>query len=165
MLFWVAHFHHGWGLLQSGQFSTIQVVVSTACTCLYTGLFGSFAAYLMTATGSIWSAVLCHMVCNVFGLPDVSWLSPSSALYKHRTGTLRLRHGQLFLSKAVAAPLCFVLPLLPHPPSASVIGAIYLLGIIGFVVIAINLRATFELLSGVESPSSALSCWADANLA
>ncbi|KAI9337486.1 hypothetical protein BDR26DRAFT_863686 [Obelidium mucronatum] len=40
-------------------------------------VFGMFATYLVLRTGTVWSAVVAHSLCNAYGFPDLSVFFPS----------------------------------------------------------------------------------------
>ena len=49
----------------------------------YTGLFGYMSMDLLLKTGSVWPSVFSHIVCNVMGLPDITF-----SLKKAKLGTI-----------------------------------------------------------------------------
>lgn len=76
LFFGLAHIHHilEWYRLKSRTpFSTaLLVVVVQFC---YTSVFGMFSAFLFVRTGHLISPVICHVLCNVFGLPSIDTIS------------------------------------------------------------------------------------------
>ncbi|CAM9153077.1 unnamed protein product [Ascophyllum nodosum] len=61
----------------------------------YTSVFGAFAVFVQLRTGHLVSSILVHTMCNLMGVPDITFAtkpgtpadsSPTSVLYEHRTG-------------------------------------------------------------------------------
>ena len=76
LFFGVAHVHHMLELMRnrntnaSSMSSMTQILLITLIQVCYTSVFGVFSAYLFIRTGHLFSAVLSHVLCNLFGLPD-----------------------------------------------------------------------------------------------
>lgn len=85
--FGVAHLHHLYEKLRQGETVT-RAVVSTLVQFTYTSIFGFIASVLFMRSGSIYPAIMSHMICNYVGLPEVGFLtverSPASCLYDYR---------------------------------------------------------------------------------
>ena len=66
-------------------------VLSTLIQVSYTSIFGCIATILLLRTGSLFSPIASHMICNFIGLPNMGFLQPPgldgneySILYKYR---------------------------------------------------------------------------------
>ena len=92
LFFGLAHINHFFEQLYNGI--TLQMLlVQTLVQIAYTTVFGVMAAFFLMRTGNICSPILSHAICNLVGLPDMSFMSPpksfhasfSSFLYPIRT--------------------------------------------------------------------------------
>jgi membrane protease YdiL (CAAX protease family) len=85
--FGVAHMHHLYEKLRQGE-TISRAVISTLVQFTYTSIFGFIASILFMRTGSIYPAIISHMICNYVGLPETGFLfvegSPASCLYAWR---------------------------------------------------------------------------------
>lgn len=71
LFFGAAHFHHAYEMYLEGQCkSKIQILCITLFQFLYTTIFGWYCAYLFLTTGSVWSCVAVHVLCNSLGVPE-----------------------------------------------------------------------------------------------
>jgi membrane protease YdiL (CAAX protease family) len=110
--FAMAHLHHmleklnsGWSLARAGLTALVQLT--------YTTIFGVIATLLLLRTGSIYTSILSHCICNCVGLPDVSFLTAPgsrgsslySALYEYRNMHLFLHAAGLVLFTVLILPL------------------------------------------------------------
>lgn len=71
--FGVAHLHHMFEHLRSGDLGLLQALASVLIQTCYTSVFGMFSAFLFLRTGHILSPILAHSMCNILGLPQI-WL-------------------------------------------------------------------------------------------
>ncbi|KAJ3074314.1 hypothetical protein HDU98_011578 [Podochytrium sp. JEL0797] len=74
-LFGLAHLHHlREHYIANGRTKEAfhEACLICAFQFVYTTLFGWFATYLVVRTGTVWSAVWAHALCNAFGFPDFS---------------------------------------------------------------------------------------------
>lgn len=83
LIFALAHVHHYFEHVRRGA-TPSEAALRIAMQLSYTSLFGLFAGWTFWRVGSVWITALAHAVCNAFGLPDVSFLSKRSILYKFR---------------------------------------------------------------------------------
>eukprot|EP01041_Mallomonas_annulata_P009935 gene9935-20660_t len=89
IFFGVAHIHHFIEKIRIGM-PVVSVLVSTCVQLTYTYIFGMIASILLMRTGNISSAIISHIICNIVGLPDLSFLYESSSInagvfsYLHR---------------------------------------------------------------------------------
>jgi membrane protease YdiL (CAAX protease family) len=72
--FGVAHAHHLLDKLRSGT-PLGPALLGTAVQFTYTSIFGAIATLLFLRTGSVFSAIISHCICNIVGLPDISFLT------------------------------------------------------------------------------------------
>mmetsp|Transcript_23771 Transcript_23771/g.34032 ORF Transcript_23771/g.34032 Transcript_23771/m.34032 type:complete len:274 (-) Transcript_23771:380-1201(-) len=75
--FGFAHIHHLIEKLSHG-IPLSMAFFSTTIQFTYTTFFGFIATILFMRTGSILSSLLSHMICNVIGLPDLSFYTSQS---------------------------------------------------------------------------------------
>lgn len=69
-LFGVAHIHHGIQLYQQNV-PVMTIVITTGFQLIYTSLFGKLSEIVYSGTNqNLWSCIVLHMICNVFGLPS-----------------------------------------------------------------------------------------------
>ena len=117
--FGVAHVHHLIEKLTSG-WSIQNAMIATAVQLTYTSIFGVIATLLFMRTGSIYSAILSHIICNVVQLPDIgfmtspgqSWNSNSySCMYNYRYLHLIVHALGLILFSLLLLPMTEVLSL------------------------------------------------------
>jgi prenyl protein peptidase len=73
--FGLAHMHHLIEKIHSG-WPVKNALISTAVQLTYTSIFGCIATLLLLRTGSIYTSILSHCICNSVGLPDTSFLQP-----------------------------------------------------------------------------------------
>lgn len=85
LFFGVAHAHHAALKLREG-YRLSQVLLGTAFQFAYTSVFGAYASYAYLRTRSLVAVTVCHAFCNCMGLPDLSFLSTGSPLYRYRMG-------------------------------------------------------------------------------
>ncbi|KGU29445.1 prenyl protein peptidase [Candida albicans P57055] len=75
-LFGVAHIHHGIQLYRQNV-PTMTIVITTGFQFTYTSMFGKLSEVIYSATDqNLWSCIVLHMICNIFGLPNFSLNSP-----------------------------------------------------------------------------------------
>lgn len=86
----VAHAHHAWNtyneygrtsaaakraLFSTRKFYQVQIVANShtlpVFQLAYTTLFGFYAAFLFTKTGSIYPTISAHIFCNIMGVPQL----------------------------------------------------------------------------------------------
>jgi membrane protease YdiL (CAAX protease family) len=85
-IFGLAHIHHGLDVyLYSKSFLTALTASCKKIFILvfqfsYTFLFGLFSSFVFQRTLSIVPCILCHMVCNWIGLPDMTPLQESKKM-------------------------------------------------------------------------------------
>eukprot|EP01038_Epipyxis_sp_PR26KG_P007745 gene7745-10522_t len=99
--FGLAHAHHLLDRINSGAVIS-QAILVTLVQLTYTSIFGFLSAMLFFRTGSIYSCIISHMICNYIGLPDIGFMyapnslnrscSQLSCLYQYRYLILFL-HG------------------------------------------------------------------------
>ena len=65
----VAHAHHI--LTHLSQMTMVQAATSTLFQLIYTYFFGMYATHIFLLSKSFWACFACHVVCNVFGVPDL----------------------------------------------------------------------------------------------
>ncbi len=70
--------------------SVKQAALTAVVQLAYTWLFASIAWVMLLQSGSILACTAAHILCNCFGLPDVSFLSARSPLHPHKHGMYRL---------------------------------------------------------------------------
>jgi len=104
IFFGFAHFHHLNELIRNR--TPLKIALLIALTqFVYTTIFGVIAAFFLIRTGNICSSILSHAICNVVGLPDVSFRhqprtlhsSSASFLYPYRRALLLLHAAGLVL--------------------------------------------------------------------
>jgi prenyl protein peptidase len=83
LFFGFAHVHHAVQKLHQGN-DFVAVVLVTTFQFVYTTLFGAYASYTYQRSASLPAVVLIHSMCNAFGIPDLSFLEPSSSVYPYR---------------------------------------------------------------------------------
>jgi prenyl protein peptidase len=83
LFFGFAHLHHAALRLSKGEPLT-RVVIGTCFQFAYTSLFGSYVAYALIRSGSVFAVFLSHAYCNWMGLPDLSFLQKKSSLNRYR---------------------------------------------------------------------------------
>ncbi len=69
--FGVAHAHHCMERIRQGQ-AIVQALMVTLVRLTYTSIFGFIAAILFLRTGTVFSPILSHVICNFMGLPNVN---------------------------------------------------------------------------------------------
>lgn len=75
-LFGVAHIHHGIQLYRQNV-PMMTIVITTGFQFTYTSMFGKLSEVIYSATDqNLWSCIVLHMICNIFGLPNFSLNSP-----------------------------------------------------------------------------------------
>ena len=90
LFFGVAHLHHFYEqyrrlpLLQRTKEAILKLTLGLLFQLSYTTLFGAYASHVFIRTGSLLSAILVHMFCNYMGLPEISFVSPTSGLHGYR---------------------------------------------------------------------------------
>lgn len=82
--FALAHAHHLLNHMKARQMPFKQALVAVVFQLSYTSIFGTLAVFLFIRTGHIIAPIVCHMLCNVFGFPSLSWTSPHGHHYTHR---------------------------------------------------------------------------------
>ena len=83
LFFGIAHGHHATLKLRNGE-RAWRVLLQTFFQFSYTSLFGMYTSYAYLRTGSILAVSLSHSFCNGMGLPNLSFLRPSSPLNQYR---------------------------------------------------------------------------------
>lgn len=73
--FGIAHLHHMIEKIRNGESFGNALKVSLV-QLIYTSIFGFIAALLFIRTGTIYSSILSHMICNFVGLPDMGFMQP-----------------------------------------------------------------------------------------
>lgn len=73
--FGIAHLHHMIEKVRNGESFSNALKVSLI-QLIYTSIFGFIAALLFIRTGTIYSSILSHMICNFVGLPDMGFMQP-----------------------------------------------------------------------------------------
>ena len=91
--FAAAHIHHIYDKVKCGM-GIGTAILSTLIQMFYTSIFGFISAILFMRTGSIFSSIISHMICNFMGLPDIGFMfhpdggnpyrSEYSSMYKYR---------------------------------------------------------------------------------
>ena len=89
--FGLAHFHHLVERVSKGG-KLLPALIATLVQFTYTSIFGIIATLLLLRTNSIYTSILSHCICNLVGLPDVSFMIPAgkqnsgdySCLYPYR---------------------------------------------------------------------------------
>jgi len=95
LCFGLAHVHHCIEKVERG-WDWFSAVASTLVQFTYTSIFGCIATLLFMRTGSIYSAIWSHVICNYAGLPDTGFMYPRSADW-HLFSYSRLLHRYRFL--------------------------------------------------------------------
>jgi prenyl protein peptidase len=80
LFFGIAHIHHCYEKIRNGE-NISRAFISTFIQFVYTSIFGMIAALFLIRTGSLWSAVLSHMICNLNGLPNLGFFSSRNNQY------------------------------------------------------------------------------------
>lgn len=75
LCFGLAHVHHCIEKVERG-WDLFSAVASTLVQFTYTSIFGCIATLLFMRTGSIYSAIWSHVICNYAGLPDTGFMHP-----------------------------------------------------------------------------------------
>lgn len=97
LCFGLAHVHHCIEKLQRG-WDLFSAIASTLVQFTYTSLFGCIATLLFMRTGSIYSAVWSHVICNYAGLPDTGFMHPPRIPSdRHLFSYSRLLHPYRFM--------------------------------------------------------------------
>lgn len=112
--FWfaLAHLHHLIEKLHSG-WSLSRALAITLIQLTYTSIFGAIATLLLLRTGTIYTSILSHCICNSVGLPDLSFLQRPgqkssdsySVLHNHRYLHLGLHALGLVLFALLVLPM------------------------------------------------------------
>jgi membrane protease YdiL (CAAX protease family) len=83
-MFSVAHLHHFFERIKQGR-SVASAASDVAVQGTYTGIFGYIAVVLFARTGNFVAPVLCHVICNFVGLPELGFMvrpqDPSTSPY------------------------------------------------------------------------------------
>lgn len=120
LCFAMAHLHHflerigkinsnnttSWRLIQHALLLTLMQII-------YTSIFGMIATLLFMRTGSIYSAITSHCICNFMGLPDIGFMiqpggdssTTYSCMYNYRYIHLVLHALGLIIFAYAALPL------------------------------------------------------------
>ncbi|CAH8507263.1 unnamed protein product [Dicrocoelium dendriticum] len=69
LFFSIAHFHHMLEHIHDGE-RVLHAFLKTLFQVAYTTIFGAYSAFLLLRTGSIFSAIVAHALCNLMSLPD-----------------------------------------------------------------------------------------------
>lgn len=72
LYFGLAHLHHGLMRWLNGEGAGKQICVQSFMHFVMTSLFGTYACYLVLRTGNIWPSVVSHLLCNLYGPPELS---------------------------------------------------------------------------------------------
>lgn len=72
LYFGLAHLHHAVMSWLGDEVSLSRATTQGLVQLAMTGLFGTYACFWVLKTGSIWPAVVSHMVCNYYGPPRLS---------------------------------------------------------------------------------------------
>lgn len=97
--FSVAHLHHLYEKLRGGNTRFVNAIIQVTIQATYTYIFGCISMTLFIRTGNIFACIICHVICNFMGLPDVSFMRSGSSHYGQYTVlysfriTLLLLHG------------------------------------------------------------------------
>jgi prenyl protein peptidase len=83
LFFGFAHVHHAVSKLRQGN-DFVSTVSMTAFQFLYSSIFGAYASYTYQRSASLAAVVLCHSMCNTLGIPDLSFVQPTSSLYRYK---------------------------------------------------------------------------------
>ena len=84
LFFGLAHVHHAILKVKQGVCSMKVIVLSTIFQFTYTTLFGAYVSYIFINTSSLPSIFCSHMICNIMGVPDLSFRYLHHDLYKFR---------------------------------------------------------------------------------
>lgn len=74
--FALAHLHHMIEKIRSGNGVVSTILWGTLVQITYTSIFGIIAAFLFMRTGSVFSPIMSHIICNFVGLPDMGFTVP-----------------------------------------------------------------------------------------
>jgi len=78
LCFGLAHVHHLFEKLNTGA-NPVNAILSSLVQFTYTSIFGVIATLLLMRTGSVYAAILSHIMCNSVGLPDTSFMTKAGA--------------------------------------------------------------------------------------
>jgi prenyl protein peptidase len=93
LFFGIAHLHHAvLRLAEKGDVGNTRdrarlwmvVGLQTGAQFAYTTLFGAYASFAFIRTNSLLAIIGCHSFCNIMGLPNLHFISPSSSAYEYR---------------------------------------------------------------------------------
>lgn len=71
LLFGFAHLHHGYQNYMIHQQTLLTTMLQLLFMTFYTTLFGILQSYLFLKYGNLSSIVMIHLICNLFGFPDI----------------------------------------------------------------------------------------------
>ena len=85
VIFGTSHLYHLVEAFSLKKQKRKQKIHATLVQAAYTTVFGLYVGYLFVGTGTLFAPVVAHSFCNYMGLPDLSFLTPSSeSPYKYR---------------------------------------------------------------------------------
>ena len=90
LFFGVAHLHHLYEQYrqipprQRSRKIVCQLLLGLLFQWAYTTLFGAYVSHVFIRTASLSGVTLAHVICNYLGLPEISFVNPTSNLYCYR---------------------------------------------------------------------------------
>ena len=111
--FGVAHLHHAIAKVSKNRAVWKVAFAESLLQFAYTSIFGYIASLLLLRTGTVLAPIVSHVICNLFGLPDIGFMSrpgsrsatDTSALYKYRYLVAAIHVVGLALFACMLCPL------------------------------------------------------------
>lgn len=113
MWFGVAHLHHAIAKVSKDRSVWKVALAESLLQFVYTSIFGYIASLLLLRTGTVLAPIVSHVICNLFGLPDVGFMTrpgsrsstDTSVLYNYRYAVAAIHVGGLALFAYLLCPL------------------------------------------------------------
>jgi len=85
LFFAFAHIHALWRKAFELERNELRVeILLSIFKVVYTQIFGFYSAYVYTATGSLWAAIILHSHCNYFGFPNFGSVTNTAYSFQRR---------------------------------------------------------------------------------
>jgi hypothetical protein len=99
--FGIAHIHHFVLHLKNKQ-SMMKAIFTTLFQLSFTSVFGVIAALVFMRTGSIYSSIVCHILCNFVGLPNLGFMFPNKDYIEKYYENYEKKQGKIIENSAVS---------------------------------------------------------------
>lgn len=91
--FGVCHAHHAWLKLIQPNRCLRTILLQTIFQMAYTTIFGVYVSWVYLNTRSVLAVIVCHSICNCWGVPDLSILAARPVVVGHVVGILGFTAG------------------------------------------------------------------------